>query len=287
MYGIVILNYNSYELSCKLVQKVLGFKKLGKVVLIDNNSNDNFDQFVSENNQDGKIYYVKNSENSGYAAGNNIGLRYLYNSGYKVGFIANPDADFSEDTVDKIYNFLASNLDYGVVSCKRTIGKTGKTGQYWDIPTFKDCLFESVYFGRKKMSSKFANYFERVWNDKNSQYYDVEVVGGAFFGCNLDIMNEVNYMDEKTFLWYEENILAYKLKKAGYKEALLLNCSYVHNHVRTRRGNNKHGIYLKSKRVYCYDYLKINFGQKILLGLFDIVGLAESKVIYLIAGILK
>lgn len=287
MYGIVILNYNSYDLSCKLVQKVLNFKNVGKVVLIDNNSNDDFDDFVSKNNKDGKIYYIKNPRNSGYAAGNNIGLRYLFNNGYKVGFIANPDADFGEDTVDKIYDFLVKNPNYGVASCKRTIGKNGKTGQYWDIPMFKDCLFESVYFGRKKMDSKFKNYFERVWSDKTSLYYDVEVVGGAFFGCNLDIMNKIGYMDEKTFLWYEENILAYKLKMAGYKEALLLTCSYIHNHIRTRRGTNKHGIYLKSKRVYCYDYLKINFGQKVLLGLFDVVGLVESKIIYLIAGIVK
>lgn len=287
MYGIVILNYNSYELSCNLVTKVLGFKRLGKVVLIDNNSKDNFDEFVSKNNQDGKIHYIKSSQNSGYAAGNNIGLKYLYNNGYKIGFVANPDADFEEDATDKIYDFLLNNPNYGVASCKRTVGENGKTRQYWDIPTFKDCLFESVYLGRKMADLKYESYFDDIWNDKKSQYYDVEVVAGDFFGCNLDIMNKVNYMDENTFLYFEENILGYKLRKAGYKEALLLSCSHFHNHIKTRRGSNNYGIYLHSKKVYCYDYLKINFGQKILMGIFDAIGLLDSKVLYLLGSVLK
>lgn len=287
MYGIVILNYNSYNLTTKLVLHLLTFKDVSKIVIVDNNSKDDFTDFILKNNTDNKIKYFKLKNNSGYAAGNNVGLRYLYNEGFKIGFIANPDVFVSNDAVDKIYNFLIKNSNYGVVSCKRTIGKLGVTGQYWDLPTFKDCLLESIYFGRKKQDLKYKGYFERVWNDKTSRYYDVEVVGGAFFGCNLDILNSIGYLNEKTFLWYEENILGYNLKKNGYKEAILLDCSYIHNHIRKRRGTNKHSIYLESKKVYCYDCLQISKWQKILLEVFDVCGLVESKFIYIFASFLK
>ncbi|MFJ6971844.1 MAG: glycosyltransferase [Limosilactobacillus mucosae] len=287
MYGVVILNYNSYDETTALALNLINFDNVGKIVIVDSNSNDDFTAFVVKNNFNNKIKYIKLEKNSGYAVGNNVGLRYLYTHGYEVGFIANPDVVFTEDASDKMYNFLKQHNNYGVVSCKRTIGKSGVSGQYWNLPNFKDCLFESIYFGRKKQDSKYKRYFEKVWNDNTSEYYDVEVVGGAFFGCNLSIMNKIGYLNEKTFLWYEENILAYNLRKYGYKEALLLNCNYMHNHFRKRRGNNKHDIYLKSKKVYCYDCLNVSNMQKILLAIFDCIGLIESKFIYLLAGILK
>ena len=287
MYGVVILNYNSYNLTARLVLKLLEFKNIKKIVIVDNNSEDDFTNFVLKNNKDNKIKYFKLKTNGGYAAGNNVGLQYLHDEGLNIGFIANPDVYISEDTVDKIYKFLIKNQNYGVASCKRTIGKSGVTGQYWDLPTFKDCLLESIYSGRKNQDSKYKGYFERVWNDKTSEYYNVEVVGGAFFGCNLNILDKIGYLNERTFLWYEENILGYNLRKNGYKEALLLNCSYIHNHIRKRRGTNKHNIYLASKKVYCYDCLQISEWQKILLNFFDVWGLIESKFIYIITSLLK
>ena len=38
----------------------------------------------------------------------------------------------------------------------------------------------------------------------------------------------MGYFDENTFLYYEEDILGAKLKKAGYKEVLLNKEKYIH-----------------------------------------------------------
>ena len=279
--GIVILNYNTYELTCSLVKSCMNIESIGKIVIVDNCSNDNFDEFCKELNDD-KIKYIKNNKNTGYAAGNNIGLRYLKDNGYKYAFIANPDVIFTEKTIIEIKNFLEKNCDYGVVSCLRTLNKTKNTGQYWWIPTFKSALLESTYIGRHYLNKRCI----RLTNDTNKilgKVYDtVEVVGGAFFGCNLDIMEKINYLDENTFLWYEENILAFKLRENGYKEAILYTCEYEHNHKKKQRGNKNFNIYLKSKKHYCKTYLKINMFQTILLNIFDFIGNIEAKLIYLL-----
>lgn len=286
MYGIVVLNYNSYNLTCELIDKLLKYKNLTKIVLVDNCSNDDFSDYVKKTNNE-KITYIKNEKNTGYASGNNVGLRYLFNNGYEYGFIANPDVDIDEKTLENIYSFLLNHQDFGIVSSKRTIGQNGITGQYWDLPKFGDCLLESVYFGRKRMDSKFKSYFDNVWMNKTDEFLQVDVVGGAFFGCNLMVMDKVGYLNPRTFLWYEENIICYKMKKAHYKVGLLLNCSYIHNHIKKSHGNVKHNIYLKSKRVYCEDCLGISAFQSFLLSIFDLVGLIESKLIVLISKILK
>lgn len=278
MNGIVILNYNSYNLTCELVKKCLTINVIDKIVLVDNNSKDNFDNFVIEQNND-KIKYIKNNNNTGYAAGNNIGLRYLYELGYEYAFIANPDVEFNKETIENISDFLANNKGYGVVSSVRTQNGQKNTGQFWTIPTYMEALLESVFIGRKFQNKYNQKKSNSICNDTNKDYIDVEVVGGAFFGCNLSIMNEIDYLDEGTFLWYEENILGFKLRQNGYKEAILMNCSYEHNHKKKGHGNLMHKTFINSKKFYCYNYLKIGFFKKVVLSIFDFIGIIENKII--------
>jgi len=278
MNGIVILNYNSYDLTCKLVQKCLNINAIDKIVLVDNNSKDNFEEFVIDQNND-KIKYIKNSKNTGYAAGNNVGLKYLYENGYKFAFIANPDVEFNNETIENISDFLYKNKEYGIASSVRTQNGNKNTGQFWTIPTYTEALFESIFIGRKFQNKYNQKKSNRLCNNTSKDYMDVEVVGGAFFGCNLSIMNKIDYLDEGTFLWYEENILGFKLRQNGYKEALLMNCSYEHNHKKKGHGNLMHKTFINSKKFYCYNYLKIGFLKKILLSIFDCIGIIENKVI--------
>lgn len=284
--GIVILNYNTFDLTCNLVKSILNYKEIDKIVIVDNNSKDNFNEFCNKENND-KIKYIKNNFNSGYAAGNNVGLKYLKDIGCKYAFIANPDVIMSEETINKILNFLMNNTQYAIASSVRTQNGTNNTAQYWWIPNFKDSLFESIYIGRKLQGNKSKRISNNVIKDTSKKVIDVEVVGGAFFGCNLEILEKLDFLDENTFLWYEENILAFKLRENNYKEALLCNCLYEHNHLKKGRGNSKYKIFASSKYYYCEHYLKINQIQKCILKIFDTIGFLENKLICIINKMIK
>lgn len=282
--GIIILNYNSFDLTRKLSNNCLDMSGVDKVIIVDNASSDNFDEYVKSVNSD-KLVYIKNTNNSGYASGNNIGLRYLYEHGYDIAFIANPDVWFNEDVIVNISQFLASNQEYAVCSCRRTGYNLSRTRQFWWIPSKKQAILESLHFMRSYYTKKHEkDSYIICENYSNKQYIDVEVVGGAFFGANLKILNQVDYFESDTFLWYEENILAYKLSQINKKEALLLNCVYNHNHIHKGHGNKKINIYLNSKRVFCYKYLKINFFEKILMRVLDFIGIIEEKSICFISN---
>lgn len=280
--GIVILNYNSYALTKKLVDHCLKMKSIDKIVIVDNASQDDFTEDVQKWNSE-KIHYIKSEYNGGYAKGNNIGLKWLKKNNCKIAFIANPDVWFEEDTIQNIQKVLVNNNEYAVCSCRRFMHESGKTGQFWWVPTFYEALIESLHFGRRRLYKKFQRRsYEESEKMQNNDAIEVEVVGGAFFGCNLDIMEKIGYLEEKTFLWYEENILGYKLKSNGYKEAFINNVFYNHNHANRKHGNKKIKIFLSSKKIFCYNYLKINLFQKILLGIFDFIGTIEEYLICLI-----
>lgn len=275
--GIVILNYNTYDLTCNLVNQAIEMDIFKAIVLVDNHSKDDFEDFCKDKKEN--VIYVKAKENGGYAKGNNIGLRLLAEKGCRIAFIANPDVVFEKACIINISNFLKENKDYVIASCSRTKENGELTGQYWWIPDFKYTLLEALVFGHRYLDKKCIIKTNRDKTFDGGYYKTVEVVGGAFFGCELSKMETLGYLDENTFLWYEENIISYKIREAGLKVGFLNNCKYIHNHKKIGRGNKNMKILLASKRYYCYEYLKINPLQKAILACFDFVGMMEQKVI--------
>lgn len=286
--GIVILNYNSKNLTSKLVNKCIKYKLINKIVIVDNDSNDLFSELEDSFLNSSKVYFIKNTINSGYASGNNIGLKYLADNNYDIGIVANPDVLFEEETIDNIVNeFKTTKFKYPVISCCRTLNGTKNTGQYWWIPSFFSALIESTYLGRKYLNHKCVRKTNMEVANSSAKEIVVEVLGGAFFAIDLKFLKTIGFLDENTFLWYEENILATKVKKENKKELLLLNCEYQHNHVRKTKVNKNLPIFMKSKHYYCKKYLKINFLQELLLYIAEFIGIAEQTVINLIYKILR
>ena len=92
--GIVVLNYNDYESTIKLVDSLLGqqyFSENVHIVIVDNMStNDSFEILKSQFNE--CVDVIQSERNGGYAYGNNYGVKYLYDK-YKIVHcaICNPD----------------------------------------------------------------------------------------------------------------------------------------------------------------------------------------------------
>ena len=112
---------------------------------------------------------------------------------------------------------------------------------------------------------------------------DVEVVQGSFFAITSDVFEQINGLDENIFLYYEELILAKKLKKAGYKSGLLTNEKYIHNHsVSIRRSMKNIRIWkavLRSKYYYQKKYNNANAVEMLLLHMCGAFSVFEKFVI--------
>ena len=114
--GMVILNYNSHDLTVKLANRLANFDSVDHICVVDNCSNDAFsNEFLIE-----KIKFIRNKKNTGYNAGNNVGLKYLIEKcGCDYVFISNPDVDFSNNTVLEMCNAFERDKKLAIVSSKR------------------------------------------------------------------------------------------------------------------------------------------------------------------------
>ena len=73
---IIVLNYNNAADTIECLESLREIKYANyEVILVDNASSDNSDSILSSYASE-YIHYIRNEYNYGYAAGNNIGIRY-------------------------------------------------------------------------------------------------------------------------------------------------------------------------------------------------------------------
>lgn len=97
---------------------------------------------------------------------------------------------------------------------------------------------------------------------------------GCCMVVDLKKINEVDYMDEYTFLYYEEPILAERLLMKKYRCACCLEAKVIHDHSRTVRSVLKKGKIIKTQnnsfKYYLKKYRKFNMLAVKLCEIFNV-----------------
>lgn len=214
---IVILNYNTYKMTLKIIDelKILNYNNY-KILVIDNCSTNESAKILANNSKYKNYIFIKNNQNLGYAAGNNIGIRYAIKNNFKYSWILNNDIELREK---KILTSLVEKLEnYNQIAA---IGpKIYTIDKKICAPYCSRPSFWSMTLG--------------IFLDKKNRNKHIDVSGIVYrlHGCCMLLRNkamqEVDYMDERTFLYGEEEILAERLLEKGYVSYYLPNVSITH-----------------------------------------------------------
>ena len=249
--GIVILNYNDSVTTIELIERIKEYYVLDTIVVVDNNSTDNSYEMLKKYENE-KIKIIKTQENKGYGYGNNVGAKYLSDKGMDYIIISNPDIIFKEDDIINLCSSFELVNNIAVVA--PTINEHGNLSKGWK---FKGPIWDSFcninYIGR--FFKKKQLYSEKHYQGK---YSKVDIVSGCFFIIKKDVFEKIGYFDENTFLYYEENILAKKIKNIGMEIIVRNDVEIIHNHSisinKTYDKLNKFKILAESQRYYHKRY---------------------------------
>lgn len=251
---ILLLNYNTYELTLNLIcslKNVLSSFQFELIVVDNGSKNESRNKLQLASEKMGFIF-LYNSENLGYAAGNNCGLRYACEHGADYILVSNNDIEIdSEEQIKKMVTLIESNQKIAAVS-PRIVDKRGKKDPpiYFVRPSFWDYSFGIVAFNKKRM---------RFNENINSKIYAPR---GSFMLLRADAIKEIGFLDENTFLYYEEPILAERLMKKGFECWLCGETYVVHNHASTinKTIDKKAVLSLlqQSQKYYLSEYRKFN-----------------------------
>lgn len=261
---LIVLNYNDWETTLSFLKFTNQIDYIEKIIVVDNKSTD--DSFAKLRNEiSNKIDVISTNENGGYAKGNNYGMFYAL-AHYNVEYfcICNPDVKFDNSFIKNLlesFNYLRKP---GMVSGLALDSNLNESWSYWNLPKFSDCIRSNFHLLSSLKEKKKLPIFD------NPQI--VDVIPGSFFIIKASVIREIGFFDESTFLYYEENILASKLKANGYFNYLITSEKYIHNHSVSINKNikslkSKMRIAHKSHKVYCKKCLKIG---KFKMALFDV-----------------
>src|SRR5687767_14203858 len=104
--SIIIINYNTYFLTCNCIKSVFEYTKdiSFEVILVDNASKELEPIKFEEQFPDIKV--IRLQENIGFAGGNNAGLQFA--SG-KYILLVNSDTLLTENSIPITFNYLEEN----------------------------------------------------------------------------------------------------------------------------------------------------------------------------------
>lgn len=223
--AIIIVNYNDYTSTVQLIENIKQYKIIDKIVVVDNHSKEEErEKLKSIKNKKVKVLY--NEENKGYSYAINIGAKFLISLYGKCNIIvSNSDIIIQEEK--HIKELLKTLLQKKVGVASPVIYENKTLNRGWKLTTPKQDL--------RMMIPKIYKYFEKKYRYYQEDHYSqkeaiVDVTSGCFFLIKSTVLEEIGFLDENVFLYFEENILAKKLKKLGLEMRVNNEVVIIHNH---------------------------------------------------------
>lgn len=170
------------------------------VLVIDNASADDTAGMVAELFP--KVRIIRNSDNLGFGAANNIGLRYAIEQGYDFVYLLNQDAWISPEGINRLVEVSLKHPQYGIVSPLQVYG----AGDEMDRPfanRISDALIDDYILGsgtvkeiyptKNRRSIQAAHWLVRV---------DVIKKIGGFSPVFFHYGEDANYCNRAIFFGY-------------------------------------------------------------------------------------
>ncbi len=224
--AILILNYITWEETLKEAMLIHDLYQLQweQFVIVDNASPNESDLKLREK-KIGEYHYIQAGQNYGYAKGNNLGIRFAEQLGYKYVWIINNDI-LTNDGKLLEHMLYVFDKDTQVAAVNPDI--YSENGYLYNRDAVKYSFFDMTLgiFSYKRKGRRTV--------DQGGYSYIYRPQGCCML---LDIHKtaECGYLDEKTFLYCEEMILAERYLRKGYKCACDIEHSIIHDHSYTTK----------------------------------------------------
>lgn len=273
--NILLLNWNSSPDIDSSIKNILNSDyKSFRIILIDNFSKEddinNLKNIYEKYKDLCEIHLLLNSENYGYAGGNNRGYEYLVDNNLEGDILVlNPDVTVSNNTLFELQNSLTDNI--GGVMC-RTLNSDG-----------------SIMYDYIKLNG----YFQK-WLISDKDLIETDYLAGSCMLLKREIIDKIGLFDEEFFMYWEEVDLSFRIKELNYKLISTTKASIVREENCDKRKLNaiyyltknsfillkKHNLSIVQLSKLQFKYfiqsikntifmLNINFLKKFILGFID------------------
>lgn len=215
--AVLVLNYNTFD---KTVACVRSLEKLSyknrKIVIIDNFSSNNEGEELSANLQGHQV--LCNSQNLGYAGGNNVGVRWAIHNKYDLMWILNPDTLVEPSTLTEIVNVYKNLKKPGLIGSLIVYDNS-------DLIYFYKGEINSK--GKVRHTHEHRSYHE-VSEIREQSVGETDFVNGCSMLFDSRVVKDCGFMPEDFFLYYEDPDWSLKVSQQGFENRVAYR-SLVHH----------------------------------------------------------
>ncbi len=262
--SIIIINHNTFKLTCNCIQSVIR-KTEGinyEIILVDNASSDVNPDLFKERFP--FINLIKSKINSGFAKGNNLGINHAQG---EYILLLNSDTELFNNAIKITYDKIKLEPTIGVISAK-LISPDGKVQN--SCQRFPSIKYETIellrlhkLFSRKKQGELLLGAFF-------SHTYETEPdwVWGTFFMFRRTILNKFpeTKLTETFFMYMEDVEWCYIIRQNGFKIVYYPEAVVIHHgggsaflNSKAKKDEQMYKNEIKFMKLY-YGYFRCTMG---------------------------
>jgi GT2 family glycosyltransferase len=196
------------------------------------------------------IIFIQAGENRGFAAGNNIGIKYALAKGdFEYICLLNNDTVVEKNFLSLIITKMEKDKNIGICS--------GKIN-YYDNP--EKIWFNGGYFNKFTSRTKHYDYGKKDINQRQTKV--VNFLTGCLWVIRKEVLEKVGLLNEEYFMYVEDLEYSYKTIKAGFKLEMCSESKIYHKVGSSNGGEiSEFGIYwfYRNKLLFLLKRNKILF----------------------------
>lgn len=262
-YGFLILHYKVISETENAVESILSqnFRENYEIMIVDNGSgNDSGLKLKEEYLNCKNIHVIINDENVGFARGNNVGFKILKEK-FACDFIImiNSDIKIIDEDFLRLIDDEYNESNFSVLGPMIILPNGNIDNCETKMPNIKQ-LKRNIFKNRIIILLNYINVYNLivkivkkinpniyVKKDKKDKRLENVVLHGCCLIFSEKYITKFDGLDDRTFLYYEEQLLFNRLKKNNMLSVYNPNIKVIHNESATTKTITKN---LKKKNIF-------------------------------------
>ena len=202
--AVLILNWNRREDTLRCLDSLdSGDYPSADVIVIDNASEDDSVEAIHRNHPNVRI--IRNSRNLGYAAGNNVGLKFALDRNYDYVVVLNNDTVVAPNTIRLMIETAEEDPSIGIVG--PAIPYLGSPDLIWSVGGKIDWKHGEVI----------STFYDQPLSSLPVSSFEVAHVTGCCMLLRSDAIRRAGLLDPRFFMYYEETEWCVRITRSGYR----------------------------------------------------------------------